>query len=220
MSFTSERTSLSSFDSQTITVTNTGSIASGPVDTTAATDLSALEDPLNSAMWMVGGDDCEGKSLAPGASCHILLGFSGSVSANRSWTGDFVAQANPGGVTHVAVAAHITSALLYDDVTELDATPTVDGTTHLVITNATSSDIGPLDAALSPPGTVGTFSLSTDSGYAVPACSQHMTLAAGAACQWVVSYHNTTGAGFDNTALHLDAGDVHAAPIFTGFGKP
>jgi hypothetical protein len=120
----------------------------------------------------------------------------------------------------VAVAAQITSKLLFVDWTELDSTPTVDGTTHFVITNASGSDIGPIDASFSPAGIDGTFSLSTDAGDAVPPCSQHMSLAAGDSCQWVVSYHNTSGAGFDATTLHLDAGDVHAAPGFMGFGKP
>jgi hypothetical protein len=219
MSFTSEATASSNLDLQTITITNTGAATSGPVDTVSATDLTEPGHPT-SGNWLVGSDDCEGTSLAPGQSCHVDLAFQGGTYDDRSWTGDFVAQATPGGVKHVSVNVHVTSKLVLASFAELDATPTVDASTHVVITNASASAIGPMHASITFPGISGTWQLLSDSGFAVPACTQDMTLAAGESCQWQVSYHNATGGGADGSGLHLDAGSVQATTGLMGFGKP
>jgi hypothetical protein len=125
------------------------------------------------------------------------------------------------------VTARYTSKLVFDSTTTLvaNASPQTDGSTHFLITNDGPTDFGPMTFTLTdagaPGGSVGTFALSADDGFGVPACADGMTLASGTSCQWVVTYSNGTGVGTDNAFLVMDVpGVVHAQAGFVGQGQP
>ena len=226
LNLTAERTASPPEDAKTVTIRNTGGTASGPIDVMSA---SVLDDPNHgdTATWFFSDldHDCLGQSLAPGASCSFTLVLEAGAFANRSWTGDLVAQATPGNAVHVPVNAHVTSKLLFDPVTELDATPALDASTHFVLLNDSAQDLGPMSFSLvdagMPGGSAGTISLATDAAYGIPPCSDGMTLAAGASCQWLVTYTNGTGAGGDTAFLVFNVpGVVQAQAGFNGVGLP
>jgi hypothetical protein len=229
VSLVAERTDSPPEAHRTITVKNDGGLPTGAL---AAPDVSGLAEPGGGAVatstFSVSDDLCTGQLLAPGATCTFTLLLDVAAYANSApWTGDLPISASPGGTTHISVTGRYTSKLVFDSVTDLvaTATPPTDGSTHFLVTNDGPTDFGPMSSTLVdagvPGGSVGTFALSTDLDFGVPACTDGMTLASGTSCQWVVSYTNTTGAGSDSAFLVFDVpGVVHAQAGFTGTGQP
>jgi hypothetical protein len=229
VSLVAERTDSPPEAHRTITVKNDGGEPTGAL---VAPDLSGLAEPGGGAVatstFSVSDDLCTGQVLAPGTTCTFTLVLDVAAYANSApWSGDLPVSAAPGGTAHVSVTARYTSKLVFDPTTTLiaNANPPADGSTHFLITNDGPTDFGPMSSTLvdggMPGGNVGTFSLSTDPAFGVPACSDGMTLASGTSCQWVVTYSNPTGAGTDSEFLVFDVpGVVHAQAGFVGEGQP
>jgi hypothetical protein len=194
-----------------LTITNTGGQPTGVI----SADLAPLAEPGTApgetTLFELLADHCSGQTLAPGASCDVVLHFKAIAYANPApWTADLPITASPGGTAPVSVTAQYSSNLVFQQETHLVSTanPLSVGSTHFVVTNATDQDITHFELSWNGggPGSLYPWTISQDQNFGVPSCVAGMTLPAHGSCHWLISYANTTGTGSDVISVHA-AGD-------------
>jgi hypothetical protein len=170
-------------------VVNQGGQASAPL----LVDIHGNDE----AQFHIDSEDCSGKSLASGASCHV------AVTLGAGAAGDFAAtlrvHADPGGVARVDLSGRVVDATLAVQPGTLDLGAVFQGATSTTASVSVVNTGGALSGALS----LGTL----DQGFAVAkdGCTGKI-LAGGASCP--VTVQVTAGAnvtGAISSVLHVSA---------------
>ena len=157
----------------TITITNTGTVASG--------SLSVQATGSDPTQFTKATDTCSGQTLAGGATCTLGIKFAPTTAGAKS--AGFTVLGNPGGsVTSIVTGTAAAAAQLAVVPTTLDFGSVVQGSTS---TNAT---ITVVNSGGSPTGAITTAITGTAASAFAVATSNCTTLAAQSSCTIVLRY--------------------------------
>lgn len=176
----------------TVTVTNTGAVATGP-----------LAVSLGAGTYMLASDACTGASVPAQGTCTFDLLYAPTGTAPLGSGGDFAnlsVSGTPGGVAYATVAGY-GATILMDEWQYIFPNTAIGATSAprtFTLTNTQNVAFGPL---VTDPQFVGTsFVLQQDNCHGV-------TLAAHTSCTYVVAFRPTS-AGLVAGAIYVTAPDV------------